>query len=213
MMHSFDGLADEISALLKNAGDGGDTGDRAKNVSPINNVSVTKLRRHVSPNEIALVTPLANFGDGKQASFQSLKCGVTNVTSVTNNFEQGQAASAAGASASDWHAILAGLKGRQGPDWMMPDRWEMLLRDAERFLDRWSSTGHAMGWTALDLFGVHPTQPARRVDVMGLLLLLQGGEVIALTAEGALIRRPSGAVLRFPRPAAGGVLLSEAAHV
>jgi hypothetical protein len=77
MMHSFDGLADEISALLKNAGDSGDTGDRAKNASPINNVGVTKLCRHVSPNEKALVTPLANFGDGKQESFQSLKRGVT----------------------------------------------------------------------------------------------------------------------------------------
>jgi len=41
MMHSFDGLADEISALLKNAGDIGDTDDRAKNASPINNVGVT----------------------------------------------------------------------------------------------------------------------------------------------------------------------------
>lgn len=59
---------------------------------------------------------------------------------------------------------------------------------------------------------VHPNRPAVRFDVMGLLFLLQGGEVIALIAEGASIRRPSGAVLRFPRPAAGGVLLSEAAH-
>jgi hypothetical protein len=74
MMHSFEGLADDISTLLKNRGD---TGDRAKNASPINNVSVIKLRRHVSPNEKALVTPLANFGDGKQESFQSLKRGVT----------------------------------------------------------------------------------------------------------------------------------------
>lgn len=213
MMHSFDGLADEISALLKNAGDIGDTGDRAKNTSPINNVSVTKLRRHVSPNENALVTPLANFGDGKQESFQSLKRGVTNVTSVTRDFRQGRAAIAGHDFPTEWHAILAGLKERQSPDWMMSNRWEMLLQDAERFLDRWSSTAQAMGWTALDLFGVHPNRSAARFDVMGLLLLLQGGEVIALTVEGASIRRPSGAILRFPRPAAGGILLSEAAHV
>lgn len=213
MMHSFEGLADEISTLLKNAGDTGDIGDRAKNASLINNVSVTKLRRHVSPNENTLVTPLANFGDGKHESFQSLKCGVTSVTSVTNNFVQGQTATACGAPASEWHANLALLKGQGSPDWMTPGRWEMLLHDAERFLDRWSSTAHAMGWTALDLFGVHPTRPTVRFDVMGLLLLLQGGEIIALTPESASIKRPSGAVLRFPRPAPGGVLLSEAAHV
>jgi hypothetical protein len=36
----------------------------------------------------------------------------------------------------------------------------------------------------------------------------------ALTTEGASIRRPSGAALRFSRPLPGGVLLlSEAAHV
>jgi hypothetical protein len=70
-----------------------------------------------------------------------------------------------------------------------------------------------MGWTALDLFGVHPTRPAVRFDVMGLLLLLHGGEVMALTQEGASIRRPSGAVLRFSRSSTVGVLLSEATHV
>jgi hypothetical protein len=160
-----------------------------------------------------LVTPVADFGDDKQKTFQSLKCGVTNVTSVTSNFEQGQTVTAAGLPASEWHAILVGLKERAAPGWIMPDRWEVLLHDAGRFLDQWSSTAHAMGWTALDFFGVHPTQPARRFDVMGLLLLLQGGETIALTEENASIRRPSGAVLHFPRPAAGGVLLSEAAHV
>jgi hypothetical protein len=148
-----------------------------------------------------------------RSHFSHLNAVSPNVTNVTNNFEQGQTASAAGAPASEWHALLAGLTERRRPDWMMSDRWEMLLHDAERFLDRWSPTAHAMGWTTLDLFGTHPTRPAVRFDVMGLLLLLQGGEVIALTAEGASIRRPSGAVLRFPRPAAGGVLLSEAAHV
>jgi hypothetical protein len=90
----------------------------------------------------------------------------------------------------------------------------MLLHDAARFLDRWSSTARSMGWTALDLFGAHPTRPAVRFDVMGLLLLIRGGEVVALSAESASIRRPSGAVLRFfRRPTAGGVLLSEATHV
>jgi hypothetical protein len=213
MMHSFDGLADEISALLKNAGDSGDTGDSAKNASPINHVSVTKSRGHVSPKEEALVTPIANFGDGKRLLFQHLNCGVTNVTNVTSDFEQGRAAVATDEFSSEWHAILAELEECASPDWMSPDRWKMLLHDAQRCLDRWSSTAHAMGWTALDLFGVHPTRPAVRFDVMGVLFLLQGGEVTALAALRASIRRPSGAVLCFHRPAAGGVLLSEATHV
>lgn len=213
MMHSFEGLADEISTLLKNRGDRGDRGDKFEKTSRNNLVAVTPCRAPLSPLEIEGCQPVQSRGDGKSESDQSLAGGVTPVTPVTRDFEQGRATDIGGVPASEWHAIFAGLKERSSPDWMMPDRWEMLLRDAWRFLDRWSSTACAMGWTALDLFGVHPARPAVRFDVMGLLFLLQGGEVTALTAESASIRRPSGAVLRFPRPTPGGVLISEAAHV
>jgi hypothetical protein len=82
-MHSFEGLADEISALLKNVGDIGDTGDRQKISSSINDIDVTKIHADVSPSKAALVTPPANFGDAKGLEFQRLERGVTNVTSVT----------------------------------------------------------------------------------------------------------------------------------
>jgi len=82
-MHSFEGLADEISALLKNAGDIGDTGDRQKISSSINNIGVTRIHADVSPSEATLVTEHANFGDKKGLEFQFLRRGVTNVTSVT----------------------------------------------------------------------------------------------------------------------------------
>lgn len=210
MMHSFEGLANEISTLLKNRGDRGDRGDKFEKASRNNLVAVTPCRASLSPLEIEGCRPVQSRGDDKGELNQSLACGVTP---VTPDFEQGRAANTDGVKPSEWHAILSGLKERERPDWLTPDRWEMLLHDAGRFFDRWSSTAHAMGWTALDLFGVHSTRPAVRFDVMGLLLLLQRGEVIALTAEGASIRRPSGAVLHFPRPVAGGVLLSEAGHV
>jgi hypothetical protein len=213
MMHSFDGLANEISTLLKNRGNTGYRGYESENISQNNAESVTPCSAPLLPLEIEGLQSVQSRGYGKGESNQSLVGGVTPVTPVTRNFEQGPATEAGVIPASEWHAILAGLKERASPDWITPDRWEVLLHDAQRFLDRWSSTAHAMGWTALDLFGVHPTRPAVRFDVMGLLLLLQGSEVVTLTAESASIRRPSGAVLRFPRPAAGGVLLSEAAHV
>lgn len=214
MMHSFDGLADEISTLLKNRGYTGYRGYGSENISQINVVNVTPRCAPVLPLAIEGLRPAQSRGNSKSESNQSLARGVTRVTPVTRNFEQGRAASTGSVPASKWHAILAKLKEREGPDWIMPDRWEMLLHDAARFLDRWSSTAHVMGWTALDLFGAHPTRPAVRFDVMGLLLLLQGGEVTALTEESASIRRPSGAVLRFfRRPTAGDVLLTEVTHV
>jgi hypothetical protein len=91
---------------------------------------------------------------------------------------------------------------------MSPDRWNHVLSDAENFMTRWGSAAHSLGWTALDLFGVHPAAPAARFDVMGLLLLTQGSAVVALTTGAAMIRRPSGAVLTYRRSGIGAVLLS-----
>jgi hypothetical protein len=86
-----------------------------------------------------------------------------------------------------------------------------MLSDAENFLSRWGSAARSLGWTALDLFGVHPIAPAARFDVMGLLLLTQGGAVVALTADGATVRRTTGAALSYQRPTqAGAVLISKA---
>ena len=59
-----------------------------------------------------------------------------------------------------------------------------------------------MGWPPKDLFGLHrppenPDQNYRRLsryDEIGLIWLLEGREVIALTADTAAIRCPSGSV-------------------
>ncbi|WP_143274205.1 hypothetical protein [Bradyrhizobium canariense] len=75
----------------------------------------------------------------------------------------------------------------------------MLLGDAENFLSRWGHTAHAMGWTALDLYGVHPLAPAARFDVMGFLFLIQGGAVPVITASSASIHRRTGAHLTYRR--------------
>jgi hypothetical protein len=114
-----------------------------------------------------------------------------------------------GASPDSWHTVLAAMEGRSCPEWISLDRWHEVISDAEIFLSRWGSAAHSLGWTALDLFGVHPTAPAR-VDVMGLLLLIQGGEVLALTMDAATIRRKTGAVLTYRRPAAPGAILISA---
>jgi hypothetical protein len=65
----------------------------------------------------------------------------------------------------------------------------------------------AFSWTARELFGLHPVseRPAAkysrlsRVDDMGLVWLLGGRPVIALTATEAILRCQSGATLKFYR--------------
>ncbi|WP_456620627.1 MULTISPECIES: hypothetical protein [unclassified Bradyrhizobium] len=83
----------------------------------------------------------------------------------------------------------------------------MLLGDAGNFLSRWGHAAHAMGWTALDLYGVHPLAPAARFDVMGFLFLIQGGVVPFITASSASIHRQTGAHLTYRRHHASDAVL------
>jgi hypothetical protein len=83
--------------------------------------------------------------------------------------------------------------------------WQALVDSAGRFLDTWGAEAARLDWQPLDLFGVHRTAPFRRLDGMGLLPLLAGGSqvrIVALTAAGATLERPSGSRLSFTRPTA-----------
>ena len=76
-------------------------------------------------------------------------------------------------------------------------RWEQALADPERFLTEWGEAAERLGWTADDLFGLHPTVPLSRVDGTGLVWLLKGQRVVLLTNGAARLERG----LAFYRPA------------
>src|SRR5262245_59073078 len=86
-------------------------------------------------------------------------------------------------------------------------RWRRAVEDGKRFLAQWGKQAAAFGWTARDLFGLHqpPARPhpsysrLSRRDCTGLIWLLQGRRVVALTAETAAIENPSGAVTLYRR--------------
>jgi hypothetical protein len=82
------------------------------------------------------------------------------------------------------------------PDW--PDSgWRALREDALRFLKHWAAPAHAFGWSGLDLFAVHIDAPRARIDCMGLVPLLGGRPVAALTEDSAAITGESGATLTY----------------
>jgi len=100
------------------------------------------------------------------------------------------------------------------PELVEPARWQQAIRDAESFLAKWGQHAHALGWTARELFGLHPVppQPAAtyqrlsRYDATGLIWLLQGDPVVALTETTAAIRHATGNITtyrRFHKPALG----------
>ena len=61
----------------------------------------------------------------------------------------------------------------------------MFVNDAGLFLDAWGSEAERLGWTAADLFGLHPTAGLNRHDKAGLCWLLKSQRVVGLTATEA----------------------------
>ena len=88
------------------------------------------------------------------------------------------------------------------PAKVRPDRWRQAMTDAGRFLDQWGAHAAALGWTTLDVFGAHPTHPIERLDCAGLILLLRGDELLAMTSETARIRTAVMTFYRRPQPGA-----------
>jgi hypothetical protein len=62
------------------------------------------------------------------------------------------------------------------------ERWQTFIDDAALFLDQWGKQAQRLGWTVEDLFGLHPRAPMARYDHMGLLWMLRGELVVALTS-------------------------------
>ena len=87
------------------------------------------------------------------------------------------------------------------PKGVLNQRWACAVADAEDFLAAWGDQAEALGWRADELFGLDPVAPIARYDTMGLIWILQGCPVVALTDTSATIRMPTGNLLRFFRRA------------
>ena len=98
-----------------------------------------------------------------------------------------------------WTQGVADLLAMPCPASCPAERWETLREDAYTFLRDHAAQAHALGWTGYDLFGVHPVKPWVRFDSMGLVPLLNGARVAALSDIEAVIEKPSGAHMTFPR--------------
>jgi hypothetical protein len=112
-------------------------------------------------------------------------------------------------------SVLAALESRC-PDLVPGDRWQQALADGKTFLARWGEQAHALGWTAKDLFGLLPVPEhakpnfnrLSRYDEVGLIWLLDGRRVVALSEDRAAIQSPSGNVTIYRKrnkPALGPV--------
>jgi hypothetical protein len=103
---------------------------------------------------------------------------------------------------------------RKCPDFVPDDRWRQVVDDGQQFLIVWGEQAEAFGWSARELFGLHspPERPVAsyqrlaRYDETGVIWLLQGRPVVALTETTAAIQHSSGNVTtcrKHNKPALG----------
>jgi hypothetical protein len=99
------------------------------------------------------------------------------------------------------------------PDLIEESRWQQAVVDGETFLHVWGGQAAALGWTETHLFGLHriPKKPSpsyrrlSRYDQAGLIWLLQGRTVVALTECSAAIQNPTGNITTYRKPATAQV--------
>jgi TubC N-terminal docking domain len=90
---------------------------------------------------------------------------------------------------ASWVAGVARLATMAPPRTYPAHAWQQLITDAGRFLDGWAQQAAALGWPDWALFGCHRHAPWGRVQGMGLVPLLHGRQLAALTAMEALVRK------------------------
>jgi hypothetical protein len=109
-----------------------------------------------------------------------------------------------GGAARNWSEAVARLDLGRPPGDVPERRWRRFIVDCGAFLDSgWPATAQALGWDAADLLGCDRHRPFARIDQQGLLWLLNGRRVVALTADTAIIETPDGGRLVYRRAPSG----------
>jgi hypothetical protein len=126
--------------------------------------------------------------------------------SPTDRFEERAAIAEDGAGAPrNWAESFARLDIAERPPDFTGKAWRQLIEDGGRFLDRWANEAARLGWSALDVFGVHPVAPSATYAAIGLVPLIKGGDVVAIRSDHATVRTPGGTLLTYlrrPQPGA-----------
>jgi hypothetical protein len=99
-----------------------------------------------------------------------------------------------------WAEGFARLDPDRPPGDVQPERWRQFVNDVGRFLDSpLCAAAAALGWRPYDLFGCDRDRPFARIDQAGLLWLLNGNRLMALTENTATIETRTGARQTYRR--------------
>jgi hypothetical protein len=99
-----------------------------------------------------------------------------------------------------WAEGFARLDRDRPPGDVPAKRWQRFIDDIGRFLyGPFCAVATALGWGPLDLFGCDGDRPFARIDQAGLLWLLNGDKLIALSENTAMIETRTGARQTYRR--------------
>uniref|UniRef100_UPI0035CAD6C8 hypothetical protein n=1 Tax=uncultured Sphingomonas sp. TaxID=158754 RepID=UPI0035CAD6C8 len=132
-----------------------------------------RLERQLSQPTVAmLATPVAT---AETANFRGIEGGA-------------QPSVADVASVAGWeHGVATLVEGRV-PLGIGRIEWKRLVLDARQVMRLWGRDLHKAGWSVCDVFGVEPNMSHRRVDRLGLVAFVSGGEVEAIDSDTAVTR-------------------------
>jgi len=100
----------------------------------------------------------------------------------------------------EWAEGFARLDPDRPPGDVPLVRWQRFVDDVGRFLDGgWAAKAAALGWGPLDLFGCDREKPFAQIDQAGLLWLLNGNKLVALSEDAAGIETRTGARQTYRR--------------
>jgi hypothetical protein len=93
----------------------------------------------------------------------------------------------------DWAEGFARLNPNHSPADVPPRRWLAFINDCGRFLDGgFAARAAALGWGPYDLFGCDRDRAFARIDQAGLLWLLKGDRLIAMSENTATVETRTG---------------------
>jgi hypothetical protein len=145
--------------------------------------------------------PLATVDEAaKTAEIRPFAEAVAGVATVAGHSDQVHARAASDGVPADWVAGVASLPISNCPSSIPVDRWQKLMRTADRFIaSPWAERLAALGWRTVDIFGTDAIAPVERHDHKGLIWFLPGHRLIAATAETATLDTPTGSRQTYSR--------------
>src|SRR6516165_10630854 len=93
----------------------------------------------------------------------------------------------------DWVEGVARLNYYRPPTDVPPHRWRQFVSDCQSFLnssEHWAERAAELGWDARALFGCHRNYPLMHLGSAGLLWAINGGKLVELHRDWAVIEVP-----------------------